>query len=100
MSPGVDCGESGGGDLQADHDGFYLECLKFEVCEPSRLRRPVRYPRGAYLKKCIWQVPGDTVGMNEITWKNGTHSGAQSGAGGNSSGRPHNHLCRNSQLIQ
>lgn len=40
-------------------DGFHLERLEFEVCEPSRLRRTVRYLRRTYVKRYILLVPGD-----------------------------------------
>ena len=33
----------------------------------------------AYLKRYIGQVLGDTVGMDETAWKNGTHSRAHLG---------------------
>lgn len=68
--------------------------------EPLRLR-PIRWN---LLERCIWLVRGDTVGMNEITWKNRTRSGSQSGAGANqdhpgSSDRcPHNHLSNNNSF--
>lgn len=65
-------------------DGFHLERLEFEVCEPSRLRRTVRYLRRTYVKRYILLV----LGM------------LREGYVGSSKGHPHNHLCRNSQLIQ
>lgn len=70
--------------METEDDGFHLGHLEFGVCEPSRLRRPVRHPRGTYLQRYILLVPGDAdaVGLNEITWENGTHSGAQRGVGG------------------
>ena len=59
---------------------------------------PVRYPRGAYLERHVWQVPGDAVGVSEVTWENGSHRGARAGTGRKFTGTPTAHLCKTSPL--